>query len=59
MPERRRKKNNYLFDDKKVKLFINGFFSRTKNSRFIKSAGRGWVGALFLETMKKSKKKTQ
>jgi hypothetical protein len=30
-------------DKKKVKLVFTGFFSSAKNSRFITSAGRGWV----------------
>jgi hypothetical protein len=35
-------KNNNSLDKKKVKLYFTGFFS-AKNSRFIKSAGGGWV----------------
>jgi hypothetical protein len=34
-----KRKNNYLFDKKKVKLLFNVVFSRAQNRRFITSAG--------------------
>jgi hypothetical protein len=37
--------NNYLFDNKKVKLFSTVFFS-AKNSRFMTSAWRGGNGEI-------------